>query len=325
MLSPRYVSLLLLIAATSAGVTGAQAADSAQPYPARPIRFVTAAVGGGIDVTARLLAAGLTERLNQQVIVDNRGGTNVAMQTVAKAAPDGYTLLVHNNTVWVSGLLEKVPYDHEKELWPITLTTRSPNVLVVHPSLPAASVTELIALARSQPGKIDYASGPIGASNHLAAEVFKSMAGIDLVRIGYKGGGPALNDVLAGQVKVMFATSGSVMSHIQTGRVKGLAVTSLEPSPLVPGLPTVAASGVPGYSSEAIYGFWAPAKTPAPIMTRLHRDAVAVLNQPDVKERFFKAGIETVASTPQQFAATIKAETARLAKVLAGAGIRPDR
>ena len=323
MTSPRCFTLMMLIATTSAELAHAQATGSGQTYPARPIRFVTAAVGGGIDVTARLLAAGLTERLNQQVIVDNRGGTNVAPQTVAKAVPDGYTLLIHNNTVWISPLLDKVPYDHEKELWPITLTTRSPNVLVVHPSLPVSSVSELVALAKSQPGKINYASGPIGASNHLAAEVFKAMAGIDLVRIGYKGGGPALNDVLAGQVKVMFATSGSVTSHIQSGRLKGLAVTSLEPSALVPGLPTVAASGVPGYSSEAIYGFWAPAKTPAAIMRRLHADAVWVLAQPDVKERFFKAGVETVGSTAQQFAAVIRQETARLAKVLSG--IKPEK
>lgn len=297
----------------------------AQDYPNRPIRIVTAAVGGGIDVTARLLAAGLTERLGQQVIVDNRGGTNVAPMTVAKAAPDGYTLLVHNNTVWISPLLDNVPYDHQKELWPITLTSRSPNILVVHPSLNVGSVKELIAVAKANPGKIDYASGPIGASNHLAAEVFKAMAGIDLVRIGYKGGGPALNDVIAGQVKVMFATSGSVVAHTQSGRLKALGVTSAEPSSLVPGMATIAASGVPGYSSEAIYGFWAPGKTPAAIMARLHKEAVAVLNQQDVKERFFKTGVEAVGSTPQQFAAEIKAETARLAKVLKSAGIRPDK
>jgi tripartite-type tricarboxylate transporter receptor subunit TctC len=319
MRTPRYGGWTLLI-----GIAAAACPASAQDYPVRPIRIVTAAVGGGIDVTARLLAAGLTERLKQQVIVDNRGGTNVAMLTVAKATPDGYTLLVHNNTVWISPLLDKVPYDHEKELWPITLTSRSPNILVVHPSLQVGSVKELIALAKSNPGKIDYASGPIGASNHLAAEVFKAMAGVDLVRIGYKGGGPALNDVLAGQVKVMFATSGSVLSHVQSGRLKGLAVTSAEPSPLVPGMPTLAASGVPGYSSEAIYGMWAPARTPAPILARLHQEAVEVLNQPDVKERFFKSGVETVGSTPKQFAATIKAETARLAKVLQSAGIRPN-
>ena len=320
MQAPRYVGWLLLIAGTAAA-----APAGAQDYPARPIRFVTAAIGGGIDFGARLLAAGLTERLNQQVVVDNRGGTNVAPQTVAKATPDGYTLLIHNNTVWISPLLDNVPYDHQKELWSITLTSRSPNILVVHPTLQVGSVKELIALAKSNPGKIDYASGPVGASNHLAAEVFKAMAGVDLVRIGYKGGGPAMNDVLAGQVKVMFATAGSVSSHVKSGRLKGLAVTSAEPSALVPGLPTIAASGVPGYSSEAIYGFWAPAGTPAAIMTKLHREAVAVLNQPEMKQRFFKSGVETVGSTPGEFAAIIKAETARLGKVLQSAGIGPKK
>jgi len=307
------------------GTAAAAGPASAQDYPARPIRVVTAAIGGGIDFTARLLGAGLTERLNQQVVVDNRGGTNVAPQIVAKATPDGYTLLVHNNTVWISPLLDKVPYDHEKELWPITLTSRSPNILVVHPSLQVSSVKELIALAKASPGKINYASGPVGASNHLAAEVFKAMAGVDLVRIGYRGGGPALNDVLAGQVKVMFATAGSVSGHVQSGRVKALAVTSAEPSALVPGLPTLAASGVPGYSSEAIYGFWAPARTPAAIMARLNQEAVRVLTQPEVKERFFRSGVETVGNTPKEFAAVIKAETTRLAKVLASAGIGPGK
>ena len=318
--TPRHVGWMLLAATTAAaGLAGAQ------DYPARPIRFVTAAVGGGIDFTARLLAAGLTERLNQQVVVDNRGGTNVAPMTVAKAAPDGYTLLIHNNTVWIAPLLDNVPYDHAKELWPVTLTARSPNILVVHPSLGVSSVKELIALAKSSPGKIDYASGPVGASNHIAAEVFKAMAGVDLTRIGYRGGGPALNDVLTGQVKVMFATTGSVTSHVQSGRIRALAVTSLEPSALAPGLPTVAASGVPGYSSEAIYGFWAPAKTSSTIMARLNQETLRLLNQPEVKERFFKSGVEVVGSTPQQFAAAIKTEHARLAKVFESIGIRPNK
>jgi tripartite-type tricarboxylate transporter receptor subunit TctC len=316
----RYVRYVLLI-----GMTAAAGMASAQEYPTRPIRIVTAAVGGGIDFTARLLATGLTERLNQQVIVDNRGGTNVAPQTVAKATPDGYTLLVHNNTVWIAPLLDTVPYDFRTELWPITLTSRSPNILVVHPSLGVSSVKELIALAKASPGKIDYASGPVGASNHVAAELFKAMAGVDLTRIGYKGGGPALIDVVAGQVKVMFATTGSVTSHVQAGRLKGLAVTSAEPSPLVPGMPTVAASGVPGYSAEAIYGFWAPGKTPAAIMKRLQQEAVKVLSQPETKERFFKSGVEAVGSTPEQFAAVIKAENARLAKVFKAAGIGPKK
>src|SRR6185436_14484489 len=253
-------------------VTGAA---SAQEYPGRPIRFVTAAVGGGIDFNARMLAQGLTERLKQQVVVDNRGGTSIAEQTVAKAVPDGYTLLVHNNTVWVSPLLGPVPYDHFKELAPIALLSRSPNILVVHPSLSIGTVRELIERAKAVPGAINYASGPVGAANHLAAELFNALAGVRLVRIGYKGGGPAINDVLAGQVKVMFATAGSVSGHVKSGRLKALAVTSAQPSPLVPDLPTVAASGVPGYAAEAIYGFWAPARTPSAILALLNREAVA--------------------------------------------------
>jgi tripartite-type tricarboxylate transporter receptor subunit TctC len=320
MQAPRFIGSILLIAtAAAAGVAGAQS------YPSRPIRLVTAAVGGGIDFTARMLATGLTERLNQQVVVDNRGGTNVAPQTVAKATPDGYTFLVHNNTVWIAPLLDNVPYDYEKELSPITLTARSPNILVVHPSLKVASVQDLIALAKANPGKINYASGPVGASNHVAAELFKSMAGVDLVRIGYRGGGPALNDVLAGQVQVMFATAGSVTSHVHSGKLKALAVTSPTPSPLVPGVPTVAASGVPGYSSEAIYGFWAPAHTPAPIVARLNQEAVRVLNEPEVKERFFRSGVEAVGSTPREFADVIKAEHSRLAKVFKTQGIGASR
>jgi len=294
----------------------------AQTYPDKPLRIVTAAPGGGIDFTARLLAQGLTERLKQQVIVDNRGGTNIAPLTVAKGNPDGYTLLVHNNTVWISPLLDNVPYDPDKELAPITLTSRSPNILVVHPSLGVNTVKELIARAKAAPGEINYASGPVGASNHLAAEVFKAMAGVDLTRIGYKGGGPALLDVLAGQVKVMFATTGSVAGHIKSGKLKALAVTSAEASPLVPGLPTIAASGVAGYSSEAIYGLWAPSKTPAAILARLHHESLRVLQAPEMKERFLASGVETVGSTPEQFAAVIKAETTRLAQVIKSAGLR---
>ena len=294
----------------------------AQGYPNRPIRVVTAAVGGGIDFTARLVAHGLTASLGQQVIVDNRGGTNVAPQTVAKATPDGYTILIHNNTVWISPLLDKVPYDHEQELVPISLTSRSPNILVVHPSLPVKSVKELIALGKAKPGEINYGSGPIGASNHLAAEMFKALAGVKLVRIGYKGGGPALNDLISGQVPVMFATAGSVTAHIKAGRLRALAVTSAEPTALVPGLPTIAASGVPGYVSEAIYGMFAPAKTPAAIINRLHQETARFLAMPETRERFFNSGVETVGSSPQEFAAVIKSETIRLDKVIRSAGIR---
>ena len=304
-----------------AGLLAGAAAAEAQQYPNRPIRFVTAAIGGGIDFTARLLAQGLTERLDQQVVVENRGGTNVAPQTVAKGTPDGYTLLVHNNTVWISPLLDQVPYDHWTELAPISLTSRSPNLLVVHPSLGVNSVKELIAKAKAAPGEINYASGPIGASNHIAAEIFKALAGVDLMRIGYKGGGPALLDVLAGQVKVMFATTGSVSGHVKAGRLKALGVSSAEPSPLVPGMPTIASLGVPGFSSEAIYGMWAPARTPPAIIARLHQESVRVLNAPEMKERFLASGVETVGSTPEQFAAAIKSESNRLAGIFKKVGV----
>jgi len=314
-----FSSLALLAAAAALGLPSP---GNAQSYPNRPIRVVAAAVGGGIDFTARLLTAGMSERLGQQMIVDNRGGTNVAPHTVAKATPDGYTVLVHNNTVWVSPLLEDVPYDHWKELAPISLVARSPNILVVHPSLGANTVKELIARAKAAPGEINYASGPVGASNHLAAEVFKAMAHVNLTRIGYKGGGPALNDVLSGQVKVIFATTGSVTAHVRSGKLKGLAVTSADPSALAPGLPTVAAAGVPGYSAEAVYGMWAPGNTSRAIIQRLNQEAVRTLQVPEMKERFFNSGVETVGSTPEEFAAAIKSESNRLDEVIKAAGIR---
>src|SRR5688500_14740588 len=296
----------------------------AQTWPNRPIRFVTAAAGGGNDVTARILAQGLTERLGQQVIVDNRGGAHVPQHTVAKAAPDGYTILIQNNTVWLAPLLEKTAYDHFRELAPITLTGRAPNILVVHPAFPAGSVKELIAVAKAAPGTINYASGVAGSSNHVAAELFKAMAGVDLVRIGYKGTGPALIDVMAGQVKMIFATTTSSLGHVRSGKLKALAITSAQPSPVAPGLPTIAASGVPGYAAEAIYGVWAPAKTPAAIASRLHREIVSVLNAPQNRDRFFATGVEVVASTPEVFAAEIKAESTRLEKVFRSAGIKAE-
>ena len=316
---PHRASLVLLcLSIVSAEVAGADA------YPSRPIRFVTAAVGGGNDFAARIIAHGLTANLGQQVIVDNRGGSHIPQLTVSKASPDGYTILVQNNTVWVAPLLERVAYDHFTELVPITLTARAPNVLVVHPSLPVNSVKELVAAAKAAPGEINYASGVVGSSNFIAGELFKAMAGINLVRIGYKGSGPALNDVMSGQVKVMFATTTSSSGHIKSGRLKALAIGSAQPSALTPGLPTIAASGVPGYAAESIYGVWAPAKVPAAIRSLLHREIVKVLTAPQTRDRFFGSGAEVVASTPEVLAAEIKAETTRLDKVFKSAGIRAN-
>ena len=302
----------------------AAGAACAQSYPNRPVRFVTAAVGGGNDFGARLIAHGLTESLGQQVIVDNRGGAHVPQNLVSKATPDGYTILVQNNTVWVAPLLEKTAYDHFRELIPITLTARAPNILVVHPSLPVNSVKDLIAAAKAAPGTINYASGVVGSSNWIAAELFKALAGVNLVRIGYKGSGPALIDVMAGQVKIMFSTTTSSLGHVKSGKLKALAITSPQPSPLTPGLPTIAASGVPGYAADAIYGVWAPAKTPAAILTRLNQEIVKVLSTQQVRDRFFSTGAEVVASTPQVFAEEIKSESVRLDKVFKAAGIRAE-
>jgi len=316
-LMPSYGASMLLFALCALVVS----AVCAQDYPSRPIRFVTAAAGGGNDLAARFIAQGLSERLGQQVVVDNRGGAHVPQNTVSKAAPDGYTILSQNNTVWIAPLLEKTAYDHFRELAPITLTARAPNILVVHPLLPVNSVKELIAAAKAAPGEINYASGVVGSSNYVAAELFKAMAGVNLVRIGYRGTGPALIDVMAGQVKIMFATATSSSPHVKSGKLKALAVTSAEPSALVPGLPTIAASGVPGYAAESIYGVWAPAMTPATILSRLNQEIVNVLTTPQTRDRFFSSGAEVVASTPQAFAAEIKAETTRLDKVFKSAGI----
>jgi tripartite-type tricarboxylate transporter receptor subunit TctC len=300
----------------------AAAAAAAESYPSRPIRFVTAAVGGGNDFTARVIAHGLSANLGQQVIIDNRGGSHIPQLIVSKATADGYTLLVQNNTVWVAPLLEKVGYDHWKELVTISLTARTPNILVVHPSLPVSSVKELIAAAKAAPGELNYASGVVGSSNYVAAEVFKAMAGVNLTRIGYKGTGPALNDVMSGQVKIMFSTTTSSWGHVKSGRLKALAISSAEPSPLAPGLPTIAASGVPGYKAESIYAMWAPARTPRPILARLHQEVVKVLTTPENRERFLNSGAEVVASTPEVLAAEIRSEVARLETIFKGAGIR---
>jgi tripartite-type tricarboxylate transporter receptor subunit TctC len=236
--------------------------------------------------------------------------------------PDGYTVLVHNNTIWTAPLMEKANYSMA-QLVPVVLATRSIAILVVHPSLAVQSVKELIALAKAKAGEINYASGPVGSVNFLSAELFKQMAGVNLVRISYKGGGPAVNDLIAGQVKVMFATTGSVTQHVKSGRLRALAATSAEPSPLAPGLPTIAAT-VPGYESLAFYGLFVPVNTPAAIITRLNAESRKYLDLAETKERFFSSGVEAVSSTPQEFDAAIRADTARMQKVIQATGLRAD-
>jgi tripartite-type tricarboxylate transporter receptor subunit TctC len=242
---------------------------------------------------------------------------------VAKAPPDGYTLLFWGSALWLLPFLRSgVPYDPVKDFAPITLAVNSPNVIIVHPSLAANSVRELIALAKARPGQLNYASGSTGSSNHLAAELFNSMAGINIVRITYKGAGAALNDLIAGQVQVMFPNAAAAAPHIKSGRIRALAVTSLQPSALAPGLPTVAGSGLPGYESGSILSVLAPGRTPIPIINRLNREIVQVLKRPDVKEKFFTTGSEVVASSPDELAAARESDMVKIGKLIKDVGIR---
>ena len=300
----------------------AAGAANSQNYPAKPIRIYTSDVGGGADFSLRIIAQAISGPLGQQVLVDNRGGGVVAGEIVAHAQPDGYTLLYYGNSLWLVQFLRKsVPFDVAKDFTPITLSTSSPSVLVIHPSLPAKSVRALIALAKSKPGAINYASASDGTANHLAAELFKSMARVNLMHIPYKGNGQAVNAVLSGESQIMFPAAGSVGSQIKAGRLRALAVTGDKRTPAYPDLPTVAEAGVPGYEAVSLIGMFAPAKTPAAIINRINREVTAVLHLPDVKERFLNLGVDTVGSTPEQFAQRIEAEVKSMGKVIKDSGI----
>jgi len=297
---------------------------SSQNYPSKSVRLVTAEVGAAGDLVARSIAPGLSERFSQPVVVENRGGSGVIpIQTVAKSQPDGYTLLVFGTALWLLPFIQDVSYS-VRDLAPVTLAVTTPLLLVVHPSLPVKSVKELIALAKARPGTLNYASGIAGSATHLPAELFKSMAGVDIVRVAYKGGGPALTAILGGEAQVMFATSSGAGPHVGSGRLRALAVTSAQPSALFPGLPTVAASGLPGYDAASIMCVFAPARTPPALIGRLNQEITRVLNKPEVKERFVRAGSEVVASSPGELAAAIKADMARMGKVIKAAGIRAE-
>lgn len=290
-----------------------------QPYPTKPIRIVTGEPGGMGDFAARILAQLMTSALGQQVVVENRGsaGGVIAGATVARALPDGYTLLSYGSAIWLASLLQdRVPYDPVRDFAHITIAVSTPNMVVVHPSLAVKSITELIAVAKARPGKLSYASGITGASSHLAAELFKAMAQVDIVRVPYKGNGPALTAVSGGEVQLSFANAAAALPHVRAARLRALAVTSAQPSALVPDLPTVAASGVPGYESVSIIGVFAPATTPAALVALLNREIVRGLRKAETRDRLFAAGAEVVASSPVEFTAAIKSEMARLTTVI---------
>ena len=292
---------------------GSHAVFGQDKYPARVIRIVTATPGSNHDWGARIVAQELTPRIGQRVIVENRG--SIAVDLVAKdTPPDGYTLLFYGAYVWLQPLLTKASWDPFEDLAPITLAISSPNVLVVHPSLPVKSVKELIALARARPGALNYSAGGGGSTPHIAAELFNYMANVRIVRVHYKGSGPSMMGLFVGEVQLMFAALGPIMPHVKSGKVRALAVTTPRQSPLAANLPAVG-EFLPGYASEAAIGFFAPKKTPAAIIKLLNHEIQQALKATD-PQLVFNSGVEIVGSTPEEFARFIKADMARMSEVI---------
>jgi len=304
-------------------------AVQAAEYPARPVRFVLGfPPGGASDTMARVVSTRLSENLGQPVVVDNRPGAggNIAAEIVARSAPDGYTLLLGNNAILAVNvnLYSKIAFDPVKDFAPVVLVASQPNILVVHPSVPANSVKDLIALARAKPGQLNYASPGVGTTGHLAAELFKRMAGVEMVIVPFKGGGPAVVAVLTGECQFIFATSLSVQPHVKSGKVKALAVTTAKRSASFPELPTVAEAGVPGFDAIAWHGVVVPARTPQKVIARLNGDINKVLQMPDMRERLTTLGAEIIGGEPKQLTDYMRVEIPRWAKVIKDSGARAD-
>ncbi len=296
---------------------------------AQSVRFVVGFTPGGpSDILARALGAKLAETLGQRIVVENRPGAggNLAAEVVAKAPPDGNTWLLGNNSILATNqaLYAHLGYDPVKDFAPVALVAIQPNILVVHPSVPAHSVKELIGYARANPGKLNYASTGAGVAAHLSAELFKAMAGVDMVHVPYKGAQPALTDVIAGQCQLMFATSASVIPYIKAGRLRALAVTTAQRSPSLPDLPTVGEAGVPGFESITWHGVVVPSATPAAAVDRLNRAINAALREKDLAERLSALGAEIAGGTPQEFAAYIQREIPKWAKVVKDSGAKVE-
>jgi len=295
---------------------GADVASGQDKYPSKLVRIVTATPGSNHDWGARLVAQELTSRIGQRVIVENRG--TIAIEYVAREAPpDGYTLLFYGSTVWLQPYLTKANWDPVGDLAPITLAMSSPNVLVVHPSLPVKSVKDLIALAKARPGALNYSAGGGGSTPHIAAELFNYMANVRIVRINYKGSGPSMIGLLVGEVQLMFAALGPIVPHVKQGKVRALAVTTPNRSRLIPDLPPVGDT-LPGYASEAVIGFFAPRKTSASIVKLLNHEIVQSLKAAD-SQVLFNAGVEVVGNSPEEFAGFIKSEMTRMGQVIKSA------
>lgn len=297
----------------------------AQDYPNRPLRVVTSEVGAGGDFTARLVAQGLTAALGQPAVVDNRAGGVIAGEFVARSAPDGYTMLVYGNTLWLLPLMRKeMPYDTWRDFAPVILATRNSNVLVVHPSLPVRNMTELVRFARARPGQLNYGSAAAGTTSHIGAELLKYVAKLDIVRVPFRGATSALNSLLSGQVHLLFMGGSSAVSQIQTGRLRALAVASPELSPIFPGVPTMAAAGLPGVEVFSFFGVFVPARTPPAIVGLLNQEISRALQMPEAKSRLLAVGSEAMGGSPDALSAAMRAEVNRIENVVRSAGIRDE-
>jgi tripartite-type tricarboxylate transporter receptor subunit TctC len=322
----RSESRLFIVAAL--GAVLAQSA-TAQQYPTKPVRLIVPfAPGGGTDLVARAIAQRVTEALGQAVIVDNRAGAGgvIGAEHVAKAPADGYTLLMGTPGAMTinPNLRVKTPYDIAKDFAPISLATISPFVLSVHPSVPAKSVQELIAIARSKPGHLNYGSAGQGSVAHLATEQFKSLTKVDVVHVPFKGSNPAVTSFIGGQLDLMFENQPTILPHIQSGRVRGLAVGTVVRSELLPQLPTMREAGVADYEASTAFGVLAPARTPDAIIARLHREIAGALKGSEMKTSLAKQGLEAVGSTPEQYAIHLREESARYARLIKLVGLKPE-
>ena len=321
--------LLALLCALAATPVYAASKDAGQTYPNRPVRMVVpfAAGAGSNDIMARLVAQKLSERFGEQVVVDNRPGASgiIGTDIVAKAQPDGYTVLMMSLTFTVNpSLFSKLPYHTEKDLLPVTMVASAPLMLVVHPSLPVKSVHEFIAHAKANPGKLNFGSGGPGTTPHLAGEMLKTMAGIQVTHVPYKGGAPALADLIGGQIQFMLENIPGTLPFAKSGKLRALAVTDLKRSPSLPELPTLDESGIKGYQIVGWNGLFVPAGTAQAIVNKLHTEVVNALALPEVRQRFATMGADGVGDTPQHFAAFIKSEIPKWAKVVKDASLKVE-
>jgi tripartite-type tricarboxylate transporter receptor subunit TctC len=310
---------------TAAGLLALSSPVLADQYPSRPVRLIVPfPPGGSNDVVGRLVAGQLSERLGQQVFVDNRGGAGgvIGTEAAANAAADGYTLLIVSIAHAVNPALYKLNYDPVRSFSPITILASGPNVLAVNPHLPVNSIKDLVALAREKPGGVEYASAGVGSFQHMGGELFKLMAGVDILHVPYKGGGPAMSDVISGHVNVIFSSLIQTTPFIQSGQLKALGTGGVKRSPVLPDVPTIAEAGVPGYAAENWWGIVAPAGTPVPIIERLRGDIQAVLQSPSLQQQFAREGASSLEMSSAEFASYIETEIAKWRRVVEKGNIR---